>query len=64
MDGYTATKAIREFDQETPVIALTASITIDIQGRATEFGMNDCITKPFNPKDLFSIIAKYTSKDK
>lgn len=64
MDGYTATKAIREFDQTTPVIALTASITIDIQGRATEFGMNDCITKPFNPKDLFSIIAKYASKDK
>jgi signal transduction histidine kinase len=62
MDGYTATKAIREFDSKTPVIALTASITIDIQGRATEFGMNDCITKPFNPRDLYSIIKKYSTK--
>jgi signal transduction histidine kinase len=62
MDGYTATKAIREFDTKTPVIALTASITIDIQGKATEFGMNDCITKPFNPRDLYSIIKKYGNK--
>lgn len=34
MDGYTATRAIREFNTTTPVIALTASITIDIQGKA------------------------------
>jgi CheY-like chemotaxis protein len=62
MDGYTATKAIREFNTTTPVIALTASITIDIQGKATEFGMNDCITKPFNPRDLYNIIKKYSNK--
>jgi len=62
MDGYTATKIIREFNTDTPIIALTASITMDIQGRAYEFGMNDCITKPFNPNDLHNIILKYTSQ--
>jgi CheY-like chemotaxis protein len=61
MDGYTATKKIREFNKTIPIIALTASITMDIQGRAFEFGMNDCITKPFNPNDLFSIILKYAN---
>ncbi len=61
MDGYTATSLIRAFDTKTPIIALTASITMDIQGRAYEFGMNDCITKPFNPNDLFSIIRKYAN---
>ena len=61
MDGYTATKKIREFNKNVPIIALTASITMDIQGRAFEFGMNDCITKPFNPNDLFSIILKYSN---
>lgn len=61
MDGYTATKKIREFNTTTPIIALTASITMDIQGRAFEFGMNDCITKPFNPNDLFSMILKYAN---
>lgn len=59
MDGYSATLKIRETDQETPIVALTASITIDIQGRAIEFGMNDCITKPFNPNDLQAVILKY-----
>jgi signal transduction histidine kinase/ActR/RegA family two-component response regulator len=59
MDGYTATRKIRESNNTTPIIALTASITMDIQGRAMEFGMNDCITKPFNPNDLISVILKY-----
>jgi signal transduction histidine kinase/CheY-like chemotaxis protein len=62
MDGYTATKKIRAFNTDTPIIALTASITMDIQGRAFEFGMNDCITKPFNPNDLLNIILKYTNQ--
>ncbi len=60
MDGYTATRKIREFNESTPIIALTASITMDIQGRAMEFGMNDCITKPFNPNDLLAVILKYS----
>jgi CheY-like chemotaxis protein len=59
MDGYTATKKIRESNDTIPIIALTASITMDIQGRAMEFGMNDCITKPFNPNDLIAVILKY-----
>jgi len=52
MDGYTAAYQIREFNPKIPIIALTASITMDIQGKAGDFGMNDCITKPFNPNDL------------
>lgn len=62
MDGYTATKKIREFNTDIPIIALTASITMDIQGRAFEFGMNDCITKPFNPNDLINMILKYSNQ--
>jgi CheY-like chemotaxis protein len=62
MDGYTATRKIRESNNTTPIIALTASITMDIQGRAMEFGMNDCITKPFNPNDLLAVIIKFANK--
>jgi signal transduction histidine kinase/ActR/RegA family two-component response regulator len=62
MDGYTATRKIRESNNTTPIIALTASITIDIQGRAMEFGMNDCITKPFNPNDLLAVIIKFANQ--
>ncbi len=58
MDGYTATRGIRLFDTTTPIIALTASLTIDIQEKAMDAGMNGFITKPFNPTELFQIINK------
>ena len=56
MDGYTATEEIRKFNTTTPIIALTASISIDIQEKADTVGMNGFITKPFNPNELLSII--------
>jgi len=58
MDGYTATRGIRLFDATTPIIALTASLTIDIQEKAMDAGMNGFITKPFNPTELFQMINR------
>jgi len=52
MDGYTATRKIREFNQRTPIIALTASATVDIEQKIFDAGMQDFVTKPFNPDDL------------
>ncbi len=60
MDGYTATEEIRKFNIETPIIALTASLSIDIQDRATTAGMNGFVTKPFNPNDLFLALYRNT----
>lgn len=62
MDGYTATKKIREFNHSIPIIALTASvITTDIEAKAIQLGMNGCVSKPFNPNDLYAIIAEKIS---
>jgi signal transduction histidine kinase len=60
MDGYTASRCIREFDVGTPIIALTASASPDMQQKALDHGMNDSISKPFNPKDLYETVNKYT----
>jgi signal transduction histidine kinase/ActR/RegA family two-component response regulator len=60
MDGYTASRCIREFDLTTPIIALTASASPDMQQKTLDYGMNDSISKPFNPNDLFETITKYT----
>lgn len=58
MDGYTATQKIRTFNQEVPIIALTASvITTDIEAKAVQIGMNGCLSKPFNPNTLYTIIS-------
>ena len=62
MDGYTATQKIREMDADIPIIALTASATLGNQDRAFLVGMNDYVTKPFNPKELFQKIAKYSCR--
>jgi signal transduction histidine kinase/ActR/RegA family two-component response regulator len=60
MDGYTASRCIREFDSDTPIIALTASASPDMQQKALDHGMNDSLSKPFNPNDLFETVSKYT----
>jgi CheY-like chemotaxis protein len=60
MDGYTASRCIREFDLVTPIIALTASASADLQQKALDHGMNDCLSKPFNPNDLFETVKKFT----
>lgn len=61
MDGYEATMNIRKFDKKTPIIALTAS-ALNIQDKVYEVGMNDYVTKPFNPKDLFHKIYQHALK--
>lgn len=62
MDGYTAVEKIRETGAEIPIIALTASATLNNQDRAFNVGMNDYVTKPFNPKELYMKIAKYSGR--
>jgi len=66
LDGYQATSKIRSLDgvkyKEIPIIALTASATLDIKDLAFAVGMNDYITKPFSPHDLQSKISFYNKK--
>jgi signal transduction histidine kinase/CheY-like chemotaxis protein len=58
MDGITATKNIRKLGIQTPIIALTASVSNETQSEVIASGMNDYITKPFNPDDLFKAFAR------
>ncbi len=62
MDGFTATRHIRTFNTALPIIALTASATGNVKERCRENGMNDFISKPFNPGDFYQRIKKYAVK--
>ena len=61
MDGYTATRAIREWESRsalkpTPIIALTAHAMAGEREKALEVGCNDFETKPVDlPKLLEKI---------
>ena len=60
MDGYEATQAIRQLGgkyEKLPIIALTADVVSDVKERAAEAGMNDYLSKPFNPSVLYRKIS-------
>lgn len=52
MDGYQAAMEIRKKDKYTPIIALTASAFAETLIKVKASGMDDLVTKPFNPADL------------
>jgi PAS domain S-box-containing protein len=52
MDGYTATKLIRNIDKEVPIITLTAGAIKEEKDKSFEMGISDFITKPIQ-KDIF-----------
>ena len=56
MDGIEATKTIRAFNQDTFIVALTASSDEKTKERVFEAGMNNFITKPIIPNELHKII--------
>jgi len=67
MDGYQATRAIRNLGgsyAQIPIIALTASAMVDVREKVLYFGMNDYLTKPFNPNELYQKILRYAKSDK
>ncbi|MGQ7945160.1 ATP-binding protein [Flavobacterium sp. WC2509] len=58
INGTIATQQIREFDNKTPIIALTAISLNENREMLISFGMTDVITKPFIPEDFYTTIAK------
>jgi len=57
MDGYETTRRIRSSNtsyQNIPIIALSASAMLQIRDKALVIGMNDFVTKPFNPNELYA----------
>jgi two-component system, sensor histidine kinase and response regulator len=64
MDGYEATKKIREDHglDNMPIIAMTADAMSGVREKAINSGMNDYVTKPINPKELFRTISRWIKR--
>ncbi|MEQ8474214.1 MAG: ATP-binding protein [Marinoscillum sp.] len=52
MDGYEAARTIRSNKNPVPIVALTASALLNVEEDVLMAGMNDYITKPFDPMEL------------
>ncbi|HSI59654.1 MAG TPA: response regulator, partial [Ideonella sp.] len=61
MDGYEATRAIRQQPQwrELPIIAMTANAMSGDREKAIAAGMNDHIAKPIALQEMFGTIARW-----
>ncbi|MDP6673799.1 MAG: response regulator, partial [Gammaproteobacteria bacterium] len=65
MDGYAATKAIREWESDVPdhehlpVVALTAHALPEDRNRCLSVGMDDYLSKPFSMDDLRAILVQW-----
>lgn len=60
MDGYTATYHIRNtLHSQVPIIAMTAHALASEREKCLQAGMNDFLSKPFQPDDLQQLIRKY-----
>jgi CheY-like chemotaxis protein len=62
MDGYTASREIRNLKSEirnVPIIAMTAHAMAGDENKSLEAGMNGHVTKPIDPDQLFSTLQKW-----
>ena len=62
MNGYDATRKIREFDKDVVIIAQTAYALTGDREKAIEAGWNDYISKPIKKGELLVLIQKYFNK--
>lgn len=58
MDGYAATRAIRQSGNNIPIIAMTAQAFAEDKIKAKEAGMNDHVSKPIDLKNLFKTLMR------
>lgn len=64
MDGYEATRILRENGVVTPIIAMTAFTSLEDKNRCFEVGMNGFLTKPIDFKQLADYLGLSEAEDK
>lgn len=59
MDGFSASRAIRQTGCTIPIIAVTAGQMDDDEKRCFDAGMNGFITKPFTNADFEDVLKRW-----
>jgi two-component system, sensor histidine kinase and response regulator len=63
MDGFMATERIRALEdalsRRTPIVAMTANAMSGDRERCLEAGLDDYVSKPVRPDELFSVVDRW-----
>ncbi len=59
MDGYTATRSIKEFRKDLPVVAITAYAADGEKEESSKAGCDDYMAKPIKIDELLPLINEY-----
>jgi two-component system, sensor histidine kinase and response regulator len=63
LDGFEATRIIRtnerSTDQHVPIVALTAHALADDRQKCLDAGMDDYLSKPFKPEQLYETLTRW-----
>ncbi|MCL2077800.1 MAG: ATP-binding protein [Oscillospiraceae bacterium] len=59
MDGLEAVTKLKELEIKTPIVALTANIMAGELEKYRNYGMLDCLGKPFTAQELWRVLLKY-----
>lgn len=66
LDGYQATRAIRQLEAEgqprTPIVAMTAHAMKGDREKCLASGMDDYVTKPVRKAELFDVLRRVTAE--
>jgi two-component system, sensor histidine kinase len=59
MDGYQATREIKAFKPNLPIIAQTANAMVDDRDKALETGCDEYISKPINITEFYNLLSRF-----
>jgi len=62
LDGIEATKSIRLFNKEIPIIAITAYVTEQNKNRCSDAGMNSFLAKPVTQFLIEDVISGFVGR--
>lgn len=58
LDGIGLIRAIRSFNKDVPIIALTTESEETMRKRGTDAGANGWMTKPFKPAQFMEVVKR------
>src|SRR5206468_5120203 len=59
LDGFACTRQIRKHMDYVPIIAITAAPINEVQEEIRASGMDDHVSKPFKPNELFRALERF-----